>query len=164
MSPRIRLVNDTIVSVGREYAEYTPHEHNVRDAMFLLTCALPMLGAGLVLLARDGWWKAHARLSIQTVAAAWLASITAFGVMIYNQHGITTRSTFILAVMHECVTPHVLLYESHLCADRLKFCWTVSCSGSARGDHSRTLGASASFSCSLSSSFPRHRMSSSLRQ
>ncbi|KZV88166.1 hypothetical protein EXIGLDRAFT_722940 [Exidia glandulosa HHB12029] len=66
-----------------------------------MTCALPMFGAGLVLLARDGWWKRHARLSIQTVVAAWLASITAFGIMIYFQHGATTRSTFVLAVMHE---------------------------------------------------------------
>ncbi|EJD50160.1 hypothetical protein AURDEDRAFT_182593 [Auricularia subglabra TFB-10046 SS5] len=101
MPHHIQLINDTIVSVGKQYADYTPHEHNVRDAMFILTCALPMLASGVVLLARDGWWKAHARLSIQTVAAAWLVSITAFGIMIYLQHGVTNRSTFILAVFHE---------------------------------------------------------------
>ncbi|KZV88171.1 hypothetical protein EXIGLDRAFT_839438 [Exidia glandulosa HHB12029] len=103
MSTRMQLVNDTIVAVGKPFEEYTPREHHVRDAMFILTCALPLLGTGLVLLARDGWWKAHARLSIQTVGAAWLASITAFGIMIYAQHCITTRSTFILAVFHEQV-------------------------------------------------------------
>lgn len=112
MAPRMYLVNDTIVAVGKQYADYTPHEHHVRDAMFMLTCAAPLLGSGLVLLARDGWWKAHARLSIQTVAAAWLASITAFGIAIYSQHGVTTRSTFILAVIHECVTHPGISFHS----------------------------------------------------
>jgi hypothetical protein len=100
MAP-IQLINDTIVAVGKQYADYSAHEHSVRDAMFVLTCVLPMLGMGLVLLTRDGWWKQHQRLSLQTVGAAWLGSITIFGIMIYCQHGITTRTTFILAVFHE---------------------------------------------------------------
>jgi hypothetical protein len=100
MAP-IQLIDDAIVSFGKQFNEYNAHEHAVRDAMFILTCVLPMLGAGLVLLTRDGWWKQQQRLSIQTVGAAWLASITAFGVIIYLQHGVTTRGTFIAAVFHE---------------------------------------------------------------
>lgn len=97
----LQVVNDTIVAVGKPFTAYSPHEHHVRDAMFIITCFFPMLGAGLILLARDGWWIRRARLSAQTVLAAWLISITAFGIVIYLQHGMTTRGTFVLAIMHE---------------------------------------------------------------
>ena len=102
MAP-IQLINDAIVSLGKQYADYDAHEHAVRDAMFVMTCVLPILGTGIVLLTRDGWWKQHQRLSIQTVSAAWLFSITIFGIIIYLQHGVTTRTTFIFAVFHEQV-------------------------------------------------------------
>ncbi|KAH7097091.1 hypothetical protein BKA62DRAFT_744916 [Auriculariales sp. MPI-PUGE-AT-0066] len=100
MAP-IQLINDAIVSFGKQYADYTAHEHAVRDAMFVLTCALPTIGMAVMLFSRGGWWKEDQRLSMQTVGAAWLASITIFGITIYLQHGVTTRTTFILAVFHE---------------------------------------------------------------
>lgn len=101
MAPGLQVVNDTLVAVGKPFSEFTPRELNVREAMLILTCALPMLGTGLILLARDGWWKQHQRLSIQTVSAAWLGSVAIVGVVTYFQRGVTTRGTFVLAVLHE---------------------------------------------------------------
>jgi len=103
MAPTIHVVNDTIIAVGKQYAQYSPHDIAVRDAMFVLTLTLPTLGALLVLLQRGGWWKQDQRLSFQTVSTAWLVSITVVGIVLYLQHGITTRTTFIVAALHECV-------------------------------------------------------------
>lgn len=101
MAPALQVVNDTIVAAGKPFDEYTPHELRVREAMFVLTCLLPLFGAGGILLLRDGWWKAHQRFSLQSVAAAWLASVTAVGIVAYFQHGVTPRMTFVLAIVHE---------------------------------------------------------------
>lgn len=105
MAPGLQVANDTIFAVGKPFAEYTPRELRVREAMFVLTCALPMLAAGLILLLREGWWKSRQRLSIQTLSAAWLISVTAVGIATYFQPGVTTRTTFVLAILHMCVSP-----------------------------------------------------------
>lgn len=102
MAP-IHIVNDTIVPLGKQPVDFSPHEIAVADAMFLLTLVLPALGASLVLLARDGWWRQNQRLSFQTVAAIWLVSNIFVGVNVRAQHGVTTRTTFVLAAFHECV-------------------------------------------------------------
>lgn len=103
MAPGLRIINDTIIASGKQYEDFTPRELNVGAAMFILLWVLPTLGSVLILLARNGWWKQHQRLSIQTVMAAWLISIEVVGIVNYLQHGKTTRSMFIFATLHACV-------------------------------------------------------------
>lgn len=108
----LTIVNDTIIASGPPYSAYTPRDLRVGDAGFVLVCALPPLGAFLVLLARDGWWKKGQRLSIQTVAAVWLLSIGGVGFASAFLHGATPRAMFVYASLHaqvEVVLDAVLL-------------------------------------------------------
>jgi len=100
MPPPIHVINDTIIPSGPSYASMSPRDFDVRNAMFILTCVAPILGAGVLLLGPSSRAWARGLWTFPKIVAAWFLTIGGVGIFLYVQGGFSNRSTFVIAILH----------------------------------------------------------------
>jgi len=100
MPPPIHVINDTIIPSGPSYADMSPRDVGVRNAMFLLTLGAPLIAAAVLLLApAPGTW-ARGLWSFPKIIAAWFLSIGSVGAWLYFTPGRSDRSTLVVLIFH----------------------------------------------------------------
>lgn len=100
MAPPIHVINDTIIPSGPSYADMSPRDIDVRNAMFLLTVSAPIIAAAVLLLAPAPRTWARGLWSFPKILAAWFLSIGGVGIWLYATPGRSDRSTFVIAILH----------------------------------------------------------------
>jgi len=97
---RLRVVNDTIWATGTGVDEYSHREVNVRNAMFILTCIMPLIAAAFAFFGSPNWARRNSLFSFSKIVSLWFFSIGFVGVALYYLPGEAPRILFIWAIMH----------------------------------------------------------------
>ncbi|KAG8991773.1 hypothetical protein FRB94_012279 [Tulasnella sp. JGI-2019a] len=97
---RLHVVNDTIFASGTGVDEYTHREINVRNAMFILTCIMPLVAAAFAFFGTPNWYKRNSLYSFSKLVSLWFFSVGFVGVALYYIPGEAPRILFIWAILH----------------------------------------------------------------
>ncbi|KAG8862745.1 hypothetical protein FRB96_000755 [Tulasnella sp. 330] len=97
---RLKVVNDTILASGTDVEGYSPREVNVRNAMFILTCIMPLVAASFAFFGVPNWCKRNSLFSFHKIVSLWFFSVGFVGVALYHLPGQAPRILFIWAILH----------------------------------------------------------------
>ncbi|KAG8981564.1 hypothetical protein FRB94_009458 [Tulasnella sp. JGI-2019a] len=112
-----KVVNDTMWAAGPGIDDYTHREINVRNAMFVLTCIMPVVAAAFAFFGVPHLSQRFSLFSFSKIASLWFLSIGAFAITIYYLPGQAPRILFIAAIIHGQVEVILLMlllgFKSH---------------------------------------------------
>ncbi|KAG9024756.1 hypothetical protein FRB95_011129 [Tulasnella sp. JGI-2019a] len=100
MYSKLKVVNDTIWATGTGVDEYTHREVNVRNAMFVLTCIMPVVAAAFAFFGTPHWSRRFTLFSFSKIVSLWFLSIGVVGIAIFYLPGQAPRILFIWAILH----------------------------------------------------------------
>ncbi|KAG8983450.1 hypothetical protein FRB95_003261 [Tulasnella sp. JGI-2019a] len=116
MLSKLKVVNDTIWAAGPGIDDYTHREINVRNAMFILTCIMPVVAAAFAFFGVP-WSRRFTLFSFSKIVSLWFISIGAFAITIYYLPGQAPRILFIATILHGQVEVILLMlllgFKSH---------------------------------------------------
>ncbi|KAG9030987.1 hypothetical protein FRB95_003267 [Tulasnella sp. JGI-2019a] len=100
MYSKLKVVNDTIWATGTGVDEYTHREVNVRNAMFILTCIMPVVAAAFAFFGTPHWSRRFTLFSFSKIVSLWFLSIGVNGIALFYLPGQAPRILFIWAILH----------------------------------------------------------------
>ncbi|KAG8981566.1 hypothetical protein FRB94_009460 [Tulasnella sp. JGI-2019a] len=96
----LHVVNDTIWATGTSVDHYSHRDVNVRNAMFILTCIMPVIAAAFAFFGVPNWSRRFTFFSFSKIVSLWFISIDIFGITLYLLPGQAPRILFIWGVLH----------------------------------------------------------------
>ncbi|KAF8652325.1 hypothetical protein AX16_004452 [Volvariella volvacea WC 439] len=95
----MKIINDTISPSAGPYG-LTPHEENVQDAVLVMEIVAPIMASFLIWVFTNKEWTYVSTWTYNRLSMFWFWSVAIFGIFTHFQHGVTTRTTFMIGILH----------------------------------------------------------------